>query len=267
MRRGTRLVPPNDLNMNKQEQNLSAAFARSLRLVFCSVVIMGLTACATGPKADPRDPLEPFNRRMFTFNDKVDRVVLKPVATAYKNTLPYLVRKGVSNFFDNLKDAWSIVNNTLQLKGEAAGDSFFRFGVNTFMGLGGVLDVASEMGIERHTEDFGQTLGYWGVAPGPYIVLPLLGPSTLRDTLASPVDAHGNLIPAIQDTATRDAVAALKLIDLRARLLSATNMLDQIALDPYSFGRDVYLQHRRSAVYDGNPPDEFLPTPPLAPAK
>lgn len=255
------------MKKQKQKQNLSAALTRALLLAVCSVMLMGLTACATGPKADPRDPLEPFNRSMFTFNDTLDRVVLKPVASAYKNNLPYMLRKGVSNFFDNLQDAWSIVNNTLQLKGEAASDSFFRFGVNTFMGLGGVLDVAGEMGIERHTEDFGQTLGYWGMGPGPYIVLPLLGPSTLRDTLASPIDAHGNLLPAIQDAATRDAVAALKLVDMRARLLSATNMLDQIALDPYMFGRDVFLQHRRNAVYDGNPPDEFIATPPLAPTK
>ncbi len=215
-----------------------------------------VSACATGPNADPRDPLEPLNRAVFTFNDTADRVVLKPVAKGYKKVVPQLARKGVSNFFDNLQDAWSSVNHALQLKGEAAGTSFFRFLINSTLGLAGVLDVATDMGLERQTEDFGQTLGYWGVGPGPYVVLPLLGPSTLRDTLAKPVDAHGNLIAQIQDGSTRDLVRVMALIDQRARLLSATNMLDQVALDPYLFSRDVFLQVRRNAVYDGNPPPE-----------
>lgn len=221
-----------------------------------AATIFGLSGCATGPTANPRDPLEPLNRAVFRFNDTADRVVLKPVATGYKQAVPSVVRRGVSNFFDNLKDAWSSVNSLLQLKGEAAGNNFSRFLVNTTIGLGGVLDVATEMGIERQTEDFGQTLGHWGVGPGPYIVLPLLGPSTLRDTLAIPLDAYGNFIPSIQDTGIRDVVTGLQLIDRRARLLSATNMLDQVALDPYLFGRDVFLQVRRNAVYDGDPPEE-----------
>lgn len=224
-------------------------------VLFCTVVVM-LSACATGPAADPRDPLEPFNRVMFNFNDTADRVVLKPVATGYKKVVPSMARKGIGNFFDNLKDAWSSVNNALQLKGEAAGTHFFRFLINSTLGMGGVFDLATDLGLERQSEDFGQTLGYWGVSPGPYIVLPLLGPSTLRDTLAGPVDAYGNLIPLIQDTATRDILTGLGLIDRRARLLSATNMLDQVALDPYLFSRDVFLQMRRNAVYDGNPPPE-----------
>jgi phospholipid-binding lipoprotein MlaA len=235
-----------------------------LALMTCAVVLVG---CATGPQVDPRDPLEPYNRAMFQFNDSLDRAVVKPVATAYKDNLPYLVRKGVSNFFDNLQDAWSFVNSALQLKGEAAGDNFFRFGVNTLIGLGGVLDVASEMGIERHTEDFGQTLGYWGVGPGPYIVLPLLGPSTLRDTVALPVDAKGNVVSDVQDVPTRNSLTVLKVVDRRAGLLQATSILDQVALDPYLFARDAYLQHRRSAVYDGNPPDEPVAPATEAPAK
>jgi len=231
----------------------------SLALSF--LALLALTGCATGPNANPRDPLEPFNRGVYHLNDAVDRAVLKPVATAYRDVLPSPIRTGVNNFFGNLQDAWSAVNSALQLKGEAAGNNLVRFGVNTFLGLGGVLDIASEMRIERHTEDFGQTLGYWGVGAGPYIVLPLLGPSTVRDTAALPVDAQGNLVSGISDVATRNSATALNLLDRRARLLDATQLLDQVALDPYTFTRDAHLQRRRNSVYDGNPPDEVEPVP------
>jgi len=221
-----------------------------------------LTGCASGPNADPRDPFEPFNRGMYQFNDTLDRAVIKPVATVYRDVLPSPVRTGVTNFFDNLQDAWSIANNVLQLKGEAAGNSLFRFGVNTFLGLGGVLDIASEMQIERQTEDFGQTLGYWGVGAGPYVILPLLGPSTLRDTLASSVDAYGNFVAGVDHAATRDALTVVNLLNRRSRLLEASDILDQVALDPYTFTRDAFLQRRQNAVYDGYPPDEAEPTEP-----
>lgn len=227
-----------------------------------TLLVLTLSGCATGPGADPRDPLEPFNRGMYRLNDTVDRAVVKPVATVYRDVLPSPVRTGVTNFFANLQDAWSFVNNALQLKGEAAGDSLFRFGVNTFMGLGGVLDIASEMQIERHSEDFGQTLGHWGVDAGPYVILPLLGPSTLRDTLASPVDAYGNFVAGIDHAATRDALTAVNLLNRRSRLLEASNILDQVALDPYTFTRDAFLQRRQNAVYDGNPPDDAEPIEP-----
>ena len=229
--------------------------ARSLWLVL-ALAVLTLSGCATGPNANSRDPLEPFNRGMYQFNDTVDRAVVKPVATVYHDVLPSPVRTGVTNFFANLQDAWSFVNNTLQLKGEAAGNSLVRFGVNTFLGLGGVLDIASEMQIERHTEDFGQTLGYWGVGAGPYLVLPLLGPSTVRDTAASPVNAYGNFVAGVDHTATRNTLTALGLLDRRARLLDATRILDQVALDPYTFTRDAFLQRRQNDVYDGYPPDD-----------
>ena len=215
-----------------------------------------LSACATGPNANPRDPLEPFNRGVYSFNDAVDRAVVKPVATAYRDALPSPVRTGVSNFFSNLQDLWSFVNNTLQLKGEGAGNSIVRFGVNTVFGLGGLLDVATEMRIERFPEDFGQTLGRWGVGAGPYVVLPLLGPSTLRDTAALPVDMSGNAVSQIDDTATQNATTVLGLVSRRAQLLDASKMLDEVALDPYTFTRDAFLQRRLSLVYDGNPPIE-----------
>lgn len=220
------------------------------------VAALLLSACATGPNANPRDPLEPFNRGVYGFNDAVDRAVIKPVATAYRDVLPSPVRTGVSNFFNNLQDLWSFVNNTLQLKGEGAGNSIVRFGVNSVFGLGGLIDIATEMRIERHPEDFGQTLGRWGVGAGPYVVLPLLGPSTVRDTIALPVDMKGNLVSQIDDVPTRNSAMVLNLVDRRSQLLDASRMLEEVALDPYTFTRDAYLQRRRNQVYDGNPPDD-----------
>ena len=231
--------------------------------VHCSLCIAGLAfasallgGCATGPAANPHDPIEPFNRGVYKFNDTVDRAVVRPAATVYRDVLPSPIRTGVSNFFYNLQDAWSVVNNTLQLKPEQAGNSLMRFGVNTVFGLGGVLDIASEMRIERSTEDFGQTLGRWGINTGPYLVLPLLGPSTLRDTLAMPIDTKGSPASHIDNVATRNSVTALNLLNQRSRLLQASEMMDQVALDPYTFTRDAFMQRRRNSVYDGNPPDE-----------
>jgi len=222
------------------------------------LLVLGLllTGCATGPNASPADPLEPWNRGVYQFNDALDRTVLKPVATAYQESTPEPVRKGVGNFFANLEDAWSTVNSVLQLKGQAAAESFTRFWVNTLMGLGGVLDVASEMQIPRHNEDFGQTLGYWGVGAGPYIVVPLLGPSTLRDTAALPAEWHGDLVTHIEDVPTRNSLIVVRAVHRRGRLLKQEGLLEGAALDKYTFLRDAYLQHRRNLVYDGNPPDE-----------
>lgn len=236
------------MNLNKRQLKKVSMWAGLLLLSALSV------GCASGPSANPRDPLEPFNRGVFKFNDAVDRAVLKPIANTYVDVAPVVVRKGVSNFFDNLEDAWSFVNNTLQLKGAAAGDSFFRFGVNTFLGLGGVFDVATEMQIDKHPKDFGLTLGYWGVGSGPYLVLPLLGPSSMRDGLARIVDSQGDFVAGVSHVPTRNTVTTVKLVDKRASLLKVTNMLDQIALDRYTFSRDSYLQSRRSAIFDGNPP-------------
>jgi len=215
-----------------------------------------LAGCATGPNANPKDPLEPFNRGMYQFNDAVDRAVLKPVATAYRDVLPAPVRTGVTNVFANAKDGWSIINNALQFKWQATGDSLMRFAVNTLFGMGGILDIASEMQIERHTEDFGQTIGYWGVGAGPYVVLPLLGPSTLRDTLVLPVDGQGDLANSVGDVPVRNSLITLNLVNQRSRFLDASAMLDQVALDPYSFTRDAFLQRRQNEVYDGDPPDD-----------
>lgn len=215
-----------------------------------------LTGCASGPQANPADPLEPWNRGVYKFNDAVDRAVLKPVAIAYQESTPEMLRKGVGNFFSNLEDAWTMVNGVLQLKGQVAAESLTRFWVNTFMGLGGVLDVASEMQIPRHNEDFGQTLGYWGVGAGPYLMLPLLGPSTVRDTAALPAEWRGDLVTHIEDVPTRNTLIGVRVVHKRARLLKQEGLLEGAALDKYTFLRDAYLQHRRNLVYDGNPPEE-----------
>lgn len=213
-------------------------------LLLCAA-LLGLAGCTSmGPHSDPRDPLEPFNRGVTQFNDDVDAMVLKPVAIGYEKVTPALVRTGVSNFFANLGDAWSFVNNVLQLRAEGALNSLVRFNVNTFFGLGGVLDIASEMGVDRHRQDFGLTLGRWGVPPGAYVVLPLLGPSTVRDTLALPVDWEGYLLTQVRPVSLRNSLYGLRAVDTRANLLRASTVLDTAALDKYSFTRDVYLRLR-----------------------
>lgn len=221
--------------------------ARFAALLATAAIVSG---CAGIPGPNPRDPLEPFNRQMFEFNDAVDSIVLKPAATAYREGVPPLVRTGVSNFFGNLQDAWAVVNNALQFRFREATESFARFHINSFIGIGGIFDIASEFDIEKHREDFGQTLGRWGVPAGPYIVLPLLGPSTLRDTLAMPVDAQGDLIMRMGHTEERTVLWSLRAVDRRSNLLRVGNVVEQAALDRYSFTRDAHLQRRRAEVFD-----------------
>jgi phospholipid-binding lipoprotein MlaA len=238
--------------------------SRQRRAAWAMVSFALLAGCASGPQAHPDDPLEPYNRSMTKFNEVVDNAVLKPVATTYQEITPMLVRTGVSNFFANIGDSWSFVNNSLQLRLEPAVSSFFRFAINSTMGLAGVLDVASELGIERYKQDFGLTLGRWGVPTGPYFVLPVLGPSTVRDTVALPVDMQGNLLTSVAPVSDRNSLYALRAVDARANLLRAGNVLDDAALDKYSFTRDVYLQVRRGGttgrlrgpVSDGRLPPE-----------
>jgi phospholipid-binding lipoprotein MlaA len=216
-------------------------------------LLFALAGCATVPNPNPRDPFEPFNRKVSQFNEGVDAVVLKPVATMYREYIPPLVRTGVSNFFNNLTDPWSAFNSVLQLNVPNAAENILRFGVNTFFGLGGILDIASELNIERHREDFGQTLGRWGVPAGPYLVLPLLGPSTLRDAMSLPADRYGNVINEF-DHDWRDGLDVLQLVDKRSNLLRVTSVLEDAALDKYSFTRDAHLQRRRAEIYDSSIP-------------
>jgi len=222
-------------------------------------LVLGGVLLASGPvgvqAAPANDPFEGVNRSVTRFNDTVDDWVLRPLAEGYRNVVPEVIRIGVDNVFNNLSDVWSVVNNALQGKGEATVVMTMRVIVNTTFGFGGLLDWATPMGMERQTEDFGQTLGAWGVSAGPYVVLPLLGPSTLRDTAALPLDWRASPTQLAHNSDQQLAIAALKMVSTRAGLLSATKMLDDIALDKYTFVRDAYLARRLNQVYDGNPPD------------
>jgi phospholipid-binding lipoprotein MlaA len=224
--------------------------------VMLGLALLVLQGCATVASPDPRDPLESFNRGVFSFNDGVDRAVLKPTARAYQATFPSWARKGVGNFFNNLQDVWSALNNGLQLRGQEMGDSIGRVMVNSTIGIVGLVDVASDLGIERHPANFGLTLGRWGVRPGVYLVLPLLGPATLREVAALPVDQQGSLLTHIPDQATRTGLTVLNVVDVRATYLKASDVVDGAALDRYSFTRDAYLQRQRNKDYDGDPPPE-----------
>lgn len=214
------------------------------------------TGCATGPGANPKDPLEPMNRSVSRFNDVLDDNVLKPAATGYRDYTPQLVQTGIGNFFRNLADVFSTVNNGLQLKGRETAESLMRVVVNTTLGIYGIFDVATEIGLQRHPEDLGQTLGYWGVPDGPYVVLPVFGPSTLRDTSVLPLELSTDLVSKHDDIAERNVAMAARIVDKRASLLKTSDLLTGAAIDKYSFTRDSYLQFRRNQVYDGNPPDD-----------
>lgn len=217
-------------------------------VVLTSIALALLTGCASGPTRDPRDPIEPFNRGVSEFNDVVDKAVLKPVATVYAEVTPDPVRTAVGNFFGNLRDVWTVINATVQLRGEDAATSFLRVGVNTAFGFGGLLDIATEMRLYRVTADFGQSLGFWGVPPGPYVVLPILGPSTVRDTVGISMETRGDLVYGISDVPTRNSLYALRAVETRAGLLRAGAVLDEAALDKYTFTREVFLQRRQSVI-------------------
>lgn len=230
--------------------------ARRLAAATAAAIALTLAGCASVGQPNPRDPWEGFNRGTHNFNEGVDTVVLKPVATFYREVVPPLVRTGVSNFFGNLGDAWSAVNSLLQFRLQDAEENVARFHMNTMFGLFGIFDVASDAGIERHREDFGQTLGRWGMPAGPYVVLPLFGPSTLRDAVALPVDWKYDLVSYLDPAAARNATAAVRVIDTRSNLLRVSSVLDEAALDKYSFIRDAYLQRRRAEVNDFRADDE-----------
>ncbi len=243
-----------DLSINSSIaiKNIAARAMLALALLVFAMI----SGCATGPNANPADPLEPLNRTVYKVNDGIDRAVFKPVATAYVKVVPSLVRKGVTNFFDNLEDMWSFVNSSLQLRGTNATDNLFRVVLNTFFGLGGILNVADEAGIPRHPEDLGKTLGRWGVPSGPYIVLPLLGPTTLRDSFTIAAETKADLLTRIDTSKVRDTAKALRIVDLRARFLKLDGFLDDAALDKYSFTRDAFLQKRRASIYRSDAKDQ-----------
>lgn len=233
--------------------------ARKFALAASALVLAG---CSTLTPRLTGDPLEPVNRGVFTFNEALDRTILVPVSTAYRDITPSPVRTGIGNFFHNFQDAWSAVNLLLQGRPGDAGSDFMRFGINTVFGLAGFIDWAEPLGLERHDEDLGQTLGKWGVGPGPYLVLPLLGPSTLRDVTDVPFALQISPDQLVHDSLVLNGMAAVRVVNARANLLGATQVIDEIALDKYQFIRDAYLQRRRNLIYDGNPPDEEDPYEP-----
>ena len=231
------------------------------------ILFITLSGCSTlNRPSDPNDPLESYNRNMFEFNDGVDRYVLKPVAEGYDSITPWFVQKSINNFFSNLDDFVVIVNDLLQLKLRQFTSDTGRLLINSTLGLGGLIDWASDLNMPKHNEDFGQTMGYWGVPQGPYFVIPILGPSTIRDTSGIFVDTAEfdpiwrkveDGLPALpREPDKAQVTAVIKAIDLRASLLKAEKILDEAALDKYTFTREAYLQHRKHLVYDGNPPKE-----------
>ncbi len=223
-----------------------------------SIVAIVLSGCATVPADsgnDSRDPIESFNRQVFEFNDVVDRAVLKPVAQAYEYVLPEPVRDCISNIFSNFREPSNAVNNLLQGKPIDAVSDTCRFVVNSTVGLLGCFDPARQMGLEKHNEDFGQTLGRWGIGSGPYLVVPILGPSTIRDAIGVyGAEPYLDINFYIDNVRVRNAILGTRIVNQRAELLQTDDLISGAALDKYRFIRDGYLQRRRSLVYDGRPP-------------
>ncbi len=213
---------------------------------------MGMAGCATTAN-NPRDPFEGFNRAMFSVNEGID-VVVKPVARGYDAVLPTPVKTGIGNFFGNIADLWIAVNNFLQGKVTEGASDVGRVLVNSTVGIVGLIDVASDLGLEKHAEDFGQTLGKWGVGEGPYLFWPIIGPRNVRDTFGFAVDASADPVVHLHDVSARNTLIGIRFIDLRASLLPADKVVEEAAFDKYNYIRDAYFQNRRSAVHDGNPP-------------
>ncbi len=227
---------------------------RCARQALGLAALVVLAGCAATPSRV--DPLEPMNRGLYQVHEAVDKVVLKPVVNVYTAVVPKPVRTGVSNFYNNIEDAFSALNGLLQAKPQKAGDDLGRVMANTFFGLGGLIDVASGAGIERGEEDFGQTFAVWGFGPGPYLFIPLLGPSTVRD--ATGLAARFALGPAgeINDVPVRNSLYGLGVVDARYQAGDALSVVESAALDRYTFIRNAYLQRRRYLIYDGKVPPE-----------
>ena len=229
--------------------------------VLAGLATVTLGGCASSVAQVDVDPWEPFNRSMFAFNDALDQHVARPLAKAYLAITPEPVDQGITRFFANLDDVPSAINNLLQFKWKEGVSDVGRFVVNSTLGILGFLDVATGMGMKKHDEDFGQTLGYWGIPAGPYLVLPVIGPSSARDVIGFAGDWVTHPIYTRIDSATISwTLYGIRYVDDRADQLGVRNILESAAFDPYAFLRDSYLQRRESLVYDGNPPDtdDFL---------
>jgi phospholipid-binding lipoprotein MlaA len=230
--------------------------AQSCLLATSLVALGALQGCAT---AQNRDPMESWNRKVFSFNESLDDNVLKPVATGYRNVTPEPVRTAFTNFVGNIKDAWSTVNLFLQGRFKDGTLGIMRVAVNSTFGLAGLIDIATPMQLEKSNEDFGQTLGVWGVKPGAYIVWPILGPSTVRDSFGIPGDFYFSASAVATYPREANLLMLWQTINLRANLLDAGNLVNDVALDKYAFIRDAYLQRRQNLIYDGDPPEDDEP--------
>lgn len=246
---------------------LSTYWKTRLRITLLGVFACFMVGCVSIPEGQSRvkkDPWESMNRNVFAFNEQVDRYAIKPLTQVYEFILPEFIRDRISNVFANIGDIYTAVHQLLQGKPQMALDDVSRVLVNTTLGLGGLFDVASAGGLEKHKEDFGQTFGVWGAKSGPYLVLPLLGPSSVRDAAGWFFDLQTDiLLNDIQDVPLRNTITGLRVIDQRAKYLSASSLLDDAGFDQYTFVRDAFLQRRLNRIYDGNPPlidtEEDLP--------
>ncbi len=229
--------------------------ARGLAILGAALLLVG---CASDPRrvADPRDPFESYNRAVDRFNSDFDKAFMQPLAIGYQKLTPKPVDRGITNFFYNLDDLTSAVNNALQFKMSRAGSDVGRIFINSTVGILGFIDVATNVGLPSYKEDLGQTLGYWGVPQGAYLMLPLLGPCTVRDTIGFTGDMVTDPLFNISEQHVYWGLVGVRLIDRRADLLTAGQIVQDAAIDPYSFVRDAYLQRRLSLVFDGNPPED-----------
>lgn len=222
-------------------------------LLVIATAILLLSGCATTSN-NPKDPYESFNRAMFDVNEGIDTVIAKPLAKGYDVVTPLPVKAGVGNFFSNVGDLFIGVNNGLQGKPAEGASDIARLLINSTVGILGLFDVASEMGLEKHNEDFGQTFARWGMNDGGYLFLPIIGPRTVRDTAGFVVDSYADPVSHVQRVHTRNGLRVLRMVDIRASLLPSDKVVEEAALDKYQYIRDAYLQRRRNQIYDGNPP-------------
>ena len=238
-------------------KNLIQPFKPAFLLLILTAIIFTTGCASTTPDGDVNDPIESVNRSIYNFNEGFDRMILKPAAKGYQK-LPSPVQTGTHNFFNNLNDVVVIVNDGLQLKGEQMSSDVLRFSVNTVFGVFGLIDMATPMGMPKHQESFADTLGYWGVGSGPYIVLPIFGPSSVRDAPSLVVDYFTNPISLVSPASATVALSSVNAVDTRSELLKTTDLRDQLALDPYIFTRESYYQWRQNRIYDGDPPKVII---------